>query len=74
MFIILFDKEIWIDSANMKVVCVALNFFVFFFFKRWGNNPFRFIILLHVKLPKKPTNKIMVGWTPTGFKMFHRIH
>lgn len=72
MFIIHFNKEIRRDSVNVKVVCVALNFFVFF--KRWGSSPFRFIILLHVKRLKKRTNKIMVGWTPTGLKMFHIIH
>lgn len=33
MFLIPFDKEICIGSAKMKVVCVALNFFVFFFSK-----------------------------------------
>lgn len=41
--------------------CVCGFEFFGLFFKRWGNRPFRFIILLHVKLLKKCTNKIMGG-------------
>lgn len=42
--------------------------------QRWGNSPFRLTVLLQVTFLKKHSNKIMVGWSLTGFKMFLVIH
>lgn len=54
----------------MKFSKGSATFCKSFFPKRWGNNPFRLTVLLQVTFLKKHTNKIMVGWSLTGFKMF----